>query len=258
MKWFKFYGQDWHTDPKIASMSMEDRLCLLALFTISSTEEKNGFIPYLDEESLIRLAGIPDYPEQDYNPAAVAKGVLKRYETLRIVTLGGNGEVTVRNWGVRQGGNTSNAEKQKRYRERLKIRSNNSSNVTVTEGNAVVTPLPRIDKNRIDKEEGASNEALPLQVVSDTPPKEREGKVNKNSVAFKLREELYDLFEAEYRVRPLPHLGDYKQVVLALKKIPAKEIKDMVESALGSNKPPRTVREALTARAIDIYLQDNA
>lgn len=175
MRWFKFYGQDWHTDPKIAGMGMEDRLCLVALFTIAASEEKNGFIPSLSEESLIKLAGIPDWPESDYNPMEKAIGVLNRYETLRIVTLGGNAEVTVRNWGVRQGGNTSNAEKQRRYRERLKIKVNEGSNVTVTESNAVVTPLPRIEENRIDKNNTSAKDAQIVEVkenAEELPKKE--------------------------------------------------------------------------------------
>ncbi len=148
MKWFKFYGQDWHTDPKIASMSMEDRLCLIALFSIAAAEEKNGLIPFLSEDTLIKMAGIPDCPTDDYNPFEQARGVLQRYVTLQIVTLSGNGSVTVRNWGSRQVGNASNAEKQKRYRERLKQRAKSMGNVTVTPNNAVVTPLPRVEEIR--------------------------------------------------------------------------------------------------------------
>lgn len=146
MKWFKFYGQDWNTDPKIASMSMEDKLCLLALLTIASSEDKDGYIPSLTEESLITIARIPDWPESDYNPMERVTGVMKRYKALHIITVDRKGGVTVVNFKKRQGENLTNAERQKNYRIRHKNDNNksNDSNIGVT------TPVT-LDKSRVDK-----------------------------------------------------------------------------------------------------------
>ena len=142
------------TDPKIAGMLMEDKLCLITLLCIASGENKNGVIPSLTENALITLAQIPDVPTLDNNPAENARGILERLKALHIVTLDGNGQVTLNNFGTRQQQSSSNAEKQKRYRESKKVNKNKdeiSSNAHVTEGNARGNALHRIDKNRIDK-----------------------------------------------------------------------------------------------------------
>lgn len=154
MKWFKFYGQDWMTDPKIAGMLMEDKLCLITLLCMASSENKNGVISYLEEHALINLAQIPDLPTFDVNPAENARGILERLQALRIVTLDGNGQVTLCNFGSRQQQSSSNAEKQKRYRDSKKTKQTNTkvnSNATVTIGNARGNALHRIEENRIDK-----------------------------------------------------------------------------------------------------------
>lgn len=102
---------------------------------------------------------------------------------------------------------------------------------------------------------GESKDSLPYEVVSDKPTKQ---KVPQDRTVWKLRDKLYDLFEKETGVRPTTHAGDYINILNARKRMSEKEIYGLVEDALGNRKPPRTVREALTARAIDIYLQDNS
>lgn len=155
MKWFKFYGQDWLTDLKVMKMTMEDRLCFITLLALASASDEQGVVKGCDEESLIKLAHIPDWPESDYNPTEKASGCLKRYVALRCVTLADNGDVTVLNFARRQGENLSNAERQKNYRERHKTAINKGS-ATVTKRNDSNVAKSndrnaRIDKNRIDK-----------------------------------------------------------------------------------------------------------
>lgn len=159
MKWFKFYGQDWLTDLKIINMRMEDRLCFITLLSLASSANEGGLIKNCDEESIIRLSNIPNDPTNEHNPYERAKGFLDRCNALQIVTLSGNGDVTVNNFSRRQEENLSNAEKQKRYRERLKTTTNSSNDRYVTPSN---NRYPRIDKNRIDKkgEETPSQESI--------------------------------------------------------------------------------------------------
>jgi hypothetical protein len=170
MKWFKFYGQDWMTDLKVMNMSMNDRLCLLTLFCLASTENKKGLIPNCDEDSLIRLAHIPNHITDEHNPAEMAKGCLKRYEALQIVTLGRNGDVTVCNFDRRQGQNLSNAERQQNYRKRLKTTTNsrNDSNAGVrNDSNA------RRDKNRIEEKRERDTEShLAISYLDSIPEEE--------------------------------------------------------------------------------------
>lgn len=155
MRWFKFYGQDWLTDMKIMSMSMEDRLCYITLLALASSADNNGTIKACNEDALIRLANIPKDLFNDTNPYDNARGCLKRYEALQCVTLHDNGDVTINNFERRQSEFLSNAERQKNYRERQKTANNkvkknisrrNDSNVTQrNDSNA------RIEENRIDK-----------------------------------------------------------------------------------------------------------
>jgi hypothetical protein len=201
MKWFKFYGQDWISDPKIASMRMEDKLCLIALFTIASSEEKDGYIPSLTEEQLITIARIPDWITSDYNPMEKVKGVMGRYEALHIVTLDCNGGVTVCNFSKRQGENLTNAERQKRYRIKLKLdkKQRNNSNASVT--TPVTIEKIREDKNNNADKKSASPE-FPLKAESESketpaPP-----------TAHQQTTELFDYFSEQY----LEKVGDQKPI----------------------------------------------
>lgn len=155
MKWFKFYGQDWLTDTKVMQMSVEDRLCFITLLCLASSADEGGLIRNCDEYTLIRLTQLPDnIYEPDHSPFHNASGCLKRYEALHCVTLGDNGDVTVVNFGRRQDQNLSNAERQKRYRERhkLRIKPRNDSNVTLgNDSNARIEKRnARVTQNRKD------------------------------------------------------------------------------------------------------------
>ena len=148
MKWFKFYGQDWLTDLKVMRMSPEDRLCFLTLLCLASSADEEGIVRDCPEEALIEMTHLPYDPYNDDNPFNRAKGCLQRYVALHCVTMSDNGDVTVVNFDRRQGENLSNAERQKRYRERLKTKpeARNERNAErYNDSNA------RIDKNRIDK-----------------------------------------------------------------------------------------------------------
>ncbi len=166
MKWFKFYGQDWLTDLKIMSMSMEDRLCFITLLCLASSSDEKGLIRKCTEDAIIRLSNIPNVPSEEHNPYEKSIGCLKRYEALQIVTLNDNGDVTINAFDRRQGQNFSNAERQRNYRERLKTKnkSRNVSNVTQSnDSNA------RIDKNRIDKNIHTATTEIVAEGSKDIP-----------------------------------------------------------------------------------------
>jgi hypothetical protein len=168
VKWFKFYGQDWLTDMKIMKMSMEDRLCYITLLSLASAAGEGGLVRNCDEDSLIKLSNIPDDPIHDFNPYEKAKGFLERCNALQIVTLASNGDVTVNAFERRQEQNLSNAERQKRYRERLKITTKptfpkrNARYVTQSnDSNA------RIDKIRKENTESSSKEEPQSQITME-------------------------------------------------------------------------------------------
>lgn len=121
MRWFKFYGQDWLTDMKIRQMSPEDKLCYITLLCLASASDEQGLIRNCSEEEIITLTGLYYNPYDDDNPYTRAQGCLKRYEALRCVTLSDNGDVILLAFNKRQNENLSNAERQKKYRERHKM-----------------------------------------------------------------------------------------------------------------------------------------
>ncbi len=103
------------------------------------------------------------------------------------------------------------------------------------------------------KEERAAVAASSFEVVRDEPKK---AKTKLDTSSMLLRESLYKLFESETGVLPSLNAGDYHRVVAARKFLSEKEVVDLVEDALQNRRPPVTVREALTDRAIDKYRQD--
>lgn len=154
MKWFKFYGQDWMTDLKIMHMSMEDRLCFLTLMCLASSSDEGGLVRGCTEDALIRLSHIPDCPTEERNPYGAARGCLKRYEALQSVTLLSNGDVTVNNFMRRQSENLSNAERQEKYRKRLKTRVNPSNERYIPQSN---DSNARREEKRREKRERAEH-----------------------------------------------------------------------------------------------------
>lgn len=109
-----------------------------------------------------------------------------------------------------------------------------------------------INENHI---KGETKVSLPYEVVPDLPVKQKVSKTSNREV-LALRDKLYLMFEKEYGYTSTVHMGDYKQVVAALKRLSASQIVELIEDAFSSKRPPHTVREALTARAIDTYLHN--
>lgn len=79
----------------------------------------------------------------------------------------------------------------------------------------------------------------------------------RDTEAWKLKEELYKMFKKSTGVDPVPNIGDYKNVVEALKRLKSRDIKDMVEHQL-EYENPITVRNALSNYKITKYLQENS
>ncbi len=120
--------------------------------------------------------------------------------------------------------------------------SNNSNNNKITE-----TKVSTFEGKSLTTDED-------YEIVSDTPERKKTERKDKGALA--LREKLYTLFEKEFDVRPTPHVADYLRILDAMKRLNEKQILELVEEGIDSGKK-KTVREALTAREVDIYLQNN-
>lgn len=134
MKWFKFYGQDYLSDPKMLSLSASERSCWITLLSYSSIND-NGVITFLSEQQLMLQAGL-DFTCDEWDRTV---GILKKLEDLQMIS-NDNGMITVTNWQKRQETNLTSYERVKRFREKKR---NDNAMITLEEN--------RIDKKREDK-----------------------------------------------------------------------------------------------------------
>lgn len=146
-KWFKFYGQEYLSDPKIERLTPTERSCWITLLCMASLSE--GVIRFLTVESLLNRSGIQFDP---YHPEEWEKGlgVLRKFQDLEMIECQDNGDIILLNWEKRQETNLTDAERARNYRDRkkavTKTVTDNVTNVTLDKN--------RIDKNRIDNIKG--------------------------------------------------------------------------------------------------------
>jgi len=137
--WFKFYASEYLSDPKVGSLTPQERSCWVTILCLAGTSSTPGVIEYLTVEVLLQKSGIQFDP---YHPEEWDKclSILSKLEKMKMITANENGVIEVLNWKKRQEHNLTNAERQAKYRE------NKKSNESVTS----VTTKVTLDKNRID------------------------------------------------------------------------------------------------------------
>ena len=139
-QWFKFYGAEYLSDPKITSLSSTHRSCWITLLcyasVVNDNGNDNGVIRFLTEQNLMLQSGI-DPTREEWKET---EGVLKRFEKLSMIRLDDD-MITILNWKKRQERSLTPYERVKRYRE--KKRSDNANDNDRIEEN-------RIEENRID------------------------------------------------------------------------------------------------------------
>jgi len=142
MKWFKFYGQDYLSDPKILSLSASDRSCWVTLLSYGSVND-NGMIMFLDESQLMAQSGVSPMHEEWENTI----GVLKKFESLKMIKIENN-KITILNWKIRQNSSLTGYERVKKFRAKNKGLNDNKKNV-INDNTKITSDKNRIDKNRI-------------------------------------------------------------------------------------------------------------
>ena len=141
-KWFKFYGQEYLSDPKIERLTPVERSCWLTILCMASTTD--GVIRFLTIEALLNRSGVhfdPYRPDEWEN----ALGILKKFETLEMIACQENGDITVTNWDKRQETNLTGAERVRKHRLLKTFDTDVTTDVT-----NVTLDKNRIDKNRIE------------------------------------------------------------------------------------------------------------
>ena len=142
-QWFKFYGAEYLSDPKIDRLSVQERSCWLTLLCMAS--QSDGVIKFLSIEGLLSKSGIKFDP-YDTTEWDNAQNVLKTFEMYEMIKVYENGLIEIKKWKDRQERNQTVAERQAKYRE------NRKSNEKVTKRVTKVTlEEKRIEENRIDK-----------------------------------------------------------------------------------------------------------
>lgn len=144
LPWFKFYGGEYLSDPKMLSLTTAERCCLLTLLCYASLSENSGEVSYLTEEILMAQAGV-NLHEPEWEKTV---GVLKKFESLGIVTIR-NDTVTIKNWTKRQ--------YSEGYSRVLKFRKKNSN----------AKDNDREEKIREDKRREEKKIETPLQLFTN-------------------------------------------------------------------------------------------
>jgi hypothetical protein len=153
--WFKFYGGEYLSDPKIKILNDSERSCWISLLCFAS-QSNGGSVEFVSEEILMRDSGIPFGSDR----WTETLGVLKKFEKLKMVTIS-NDVVTVKNWAKRQ--TSESYDRVKRFREK---RFSNAEVTTDKEED--------IDKNRKEEEReiGISPKEITKEFFTSTEKQE--------------------------------------------------------------------------------------
>jgi hypothetical protein len=136
--WFKFYGAEYLSDPKMLALSAPERSCWITLLSYASLSD--GVVKFLSLEKLLAQSGILMGTEEWKNTLKV----LDNFEYLGMVTIS-NGVITIRNWEKRQ--LSESVKRVRDFRRRQSVTKRNGS--VTTEENRIEEN--RRDKNRIEK-----------------------------------------------------------------------------------------------------------
>lgn len=143
MEWFKFFGKDYLSDPKILSLNALQRSCWITLLSYACSGDNGGVIKYLNEERLLEQSGI-HLDEYDDTEWKRAKGVLKVFVDNGMITYD-NGIITILNWQKRQGSSLTGYERVKRWREKKRMITPDNKN----DNNRIEKKRSRIEKNNV-------------------------------------------------------------------------------------------------------------
>lgn len=153
MKWFKFYGQDYLTDPKMNALDATSKVMWITLLCLYSGNEGNP-LTNVDDWFLARMSGYSETADEWYEKV---DGTLEQFKKLGLIE-NDNGMITLNNFEKRQNMALSGYERVKKFRESKKNKPEKTK-FTVGEmitndnvdDNANDNVEKRVDKKRIDK-----------------------------------------------------------------------------------------------------------
>lgn len=146
-QWFKFYGGEYLSDPKIDRLSPVERSCWITLLCLASMNDDDT-IKYLTVEVLLNKSGVQYDP---YHPEEWEKGlgVLHKFNNMEMIEMDDDGTIRIKNWRKRQETALTAAERSKTYRERLK-QAERHENVTERVTNVTLEENRREENRKED------------------------------------------------------------------------------------------------------------
>lgn len=150
--WFKFYGQDFLTDPKMRQLTIVQRMMWITILCLASQTE-DGFIANLDEETLKELTGLQKYHDPtDVEGWDQGDGIFETLQKRYMITLHETG-VHVTHWQKRQGSMSTSYERVKKFRDKKKdLNEPKSVTETLHETQMITLEKRREDKKRKERE----------------------------------------------------------------------------------------------------------
>ncbi len=153
MIWFKFYGQEFLTDPKMMKLNTAQKLMWIGLLCMASGRDSN-VVKFLTEDNLKILIGL----DPNYEEWKLADGSFKKFEELEMLKSLDKDTIVLTNFDKRQESNLTGYERVKRHREKQYIISDNNDSV-------IKDNIDKIDKK--DKKEYIYNSISFLKNIPD-------------------------------------------------------------------------------------------
>lgn len=146
-QWFKFYGGEYLSDPKIDRLNSAERSCWLTLLCLASMSNKDGIIEYVNSHILLKKSGIePDIYGVD-NTHDNTIDVITTFQKMNMITIIDDNTIQLNNWNKRQSMSMTGYERVKKYRENKRKLSNDNEMITYDNANDNI----RIEENRIEE-----------------------------------------------------------------------------------------------------------
>lgn len=151
MKWFKFYGQDFFTDPKMMMLTPAQKMFFVGLMSLASQEDKtndaNGTLTLLTENVIMQYVGI--LPETE--GWKECSNLLDKFEVMGLISIDfDNAILTINNFQKLQKTNLTASERVTKSRRN---KSKQSVSKKVNTANVNANKKLTLDKDRdIDKE----------------------------------------------------------------------------------------------------------
>lgn len=172
-KWFKFYGQEYLSDPKIERLSPTERSCWITLMCLASLTE--GRIRFLTTQSLLNKSGIqfdPFQPEEWEKSLAI----LQKFQDMEMIECEETGDILVTNWEKRQETNLTGAERVRNFRERQKTKDVTDDVTDVTQNHE---DEPEAKKVKFGPEDISMAELLARLIQANNPEWMMRGSMDK-------------------------------------------------------------------------------